>query len=96
MHFVDQMKMFMNQISVSESNEITAYGFFNINLNLIISVSLYYCVIISLDLLEYKIEIRFYRKLMIVRFYVRIGTDVRVYVYRYWFCWLAECRRFYR
>jgi len=30
----------MNQISVSEMDEITAYfGFFNINLNLVVSVS---------------------------------------------------------
>jgi len=30
----------MNQISNSELDEITAFGFFNINLNLVISVSI--------------------------------------------------------
>lgn len=33
--------MFMNQISVFESKEITTFGFFNINLSLVISVSIY-------------------------------------------------------
>ncbi|XP_022172834.1 uncharacterized protein LOC111035498 [Myzus persicae] len=33
-----QIKFFMNQISVFESSEITAYGIFNINLNLVISI----------------------------------------------------------
>ncbi|XP_060869014.1 uncharacterized protein LOC132943887 [Metopolophium dirhodum] len=33
-----QVKLFMNQISVFESSEITAFGIFNINLNLIMSV----------------------------------------------------------
>ncbi|KAL4107688.1 hypothetical protein QTP88_017988 [Uroleucon formosanum] len=32
-----QVKMFMNQILVLDSDEITAFGFFNINLNLVIS-----------------------------------------------------------
>jgi len=32
--------MFMNQILVLDADEITAFGFFNINLNLIISVSM--------------------------------------------------------
>lgn len=34
--------MFMNQISVFESNELTAYGFFDINLNLVVSVSVHF------------------------------------------------------
>uniref|UniRef100_A0A2S2PFQ5 Uncharacterized protein n=1 Tax=Schizaphis graminum TaxID=13262 RepID=A0A2S2PFQ5_SCHGA len=33
-----QVKMFMNQISVLESSEITAFGIFNINLNLVVSI----------------------------------------------------------
>lgn len=33
--------MFMNQITFFESDGITAYGLFNINLNLVISVSLF-------------------------------------------------------
>ncbi|XP_022166347.1 uncharacterized protein LOC111030921 [Myzus persicae] len=33
-----QIKMFMNQVSDFESTEITAYGFFSINLNLVISI----------------------------------------------------------
>ncbi|KAF0773629.1 Gustatory receptor [Aphis craccivora] len=32
------IKMFMNQISVFESQEITTFGIFNINLNLVISI----------------------------------------------------------
>jgi len=40
--------MFMNQVSVFESNEMTAYGFFSINLNLVMSVSMYGYIIISL------------------------------------------------
>jgi len=39
--------MFMNQISVFESDEITGFGIFNINLNLVISVSMYNNIIIS-------------------------------------------------
>ncbi|XP_060862080.1 uncharacterized protein LOC132939077 [Metopolophium dirhodum] len=35
-----QIKMFMNQVSVFESDEITAYGIFNINLNLVISITI--------------------------------------------------------
>lgn len=31
----------MNQISVSEMDEIMAFGFFNINLNVVVSVSVY-------------------------------------------------------
>jgi len=31
--------MFINQISIFESNEITAFGIFNINLNLVVTVS---------------------------------------------------------
>lgn len=31
--------MFMNQMSVTELDEINAFGFFNINLNIITSVS---------------------------------------------------------
>lgn len=31
--------MFMNQLTVFEMDEITAYGIFNINLNLVMSVS---------------------------------------------------------
>lgn len=31
--------MFMDQISIYESNELTAFGFFNFNLKLIMSVS---------------------------------------------------------
>ncbi|XP_050058509.1 uncharacterized protein LOC114122540 [Aphis gossypii] len=34
-----QIKMFMNQMSVSELDKITAFGFFDINLNLVMSVS---------------------------------------------------------
>jgi len=34
--------MFMNQISVFESDEMTAFGIFSINLNLVISVSICY------------------------------------------------------
>ncbi|KAE9540051.1 hypothetical protein AGLY_005303, partial [Aphis glycines] len=34
-----QIKMFMNQMSVSGLDQITAFGFFNINLNLVMSVS---------------------------------------------------------
>jgi len=34
--------MFLNQVSVFESEEITAYGIFSINLNLVISVSMFY------------------------------------------------------
>jgi len=34
--------MFMNQVSVYESDEITAFGLFKINLNLAMSVSEYY------------------------------------------------------
>jgi len=37
----------MNQISVFESDEITAYGIFNINLNLVISVSMHNNTIVS-------------------------------------------------
>ncbi|XP_060847601.1 uncharacterized protein LOC132927151 [Rhopalosiphum padi] len=33
-----QVKLFMNQISVLESSEITAFGIFNINLNLVVSI----------------------------------------------------------
>ncbi|XP_022181360.1 uncharacterized protein LOC111041401 [Myzus persicae] len=33
-----QVKMFMNQITVFESSEITAFGIFSINLNLVISI----------------------------------------------------------
>lgn len=33
--------MFMNQINISEFDEISAFGFFNINLNLVVSVSTY-------------------------------------------------------
>ncbi|XP_016658059.1 uncharacterized protein LOC107883107 [Acyrthosiphon pisum] len=33
-----QIKMFMNQISVCDSDQISAFGFFNINLNLVTSV----------------------------------------------------------
>ncbi|XP_026820253.1 uncharacterized protein LOC113558870 [Rhopalosiphum maidis] len=33
-----QIKLFMNQISVLESSEITAFGIFNINLNLVVSI----------------------------------------------------------
>ncbi|CAI6360246.1 unnamed protein product [Macrosiphum euphorbiae] len=33
-----QVKMFMNQILILDSDEITAFGFFNINLNLVISI----------------------------------------------------------
>ncbi|XP_022166348.1 uncharacterized protein LOC111030922 [Myzus persicae] len=33
-----QIKMFMNQVSVFESEEMTAYGIYNINLNLVISI----------------------------------------------------------
>ncbi|CAH1722102.1 unnamed protein product [Aphis gossypii] len=33
-----QVKMFMNQINVSEFDEISAFGFFNINLNLVVSI----------------------------------------------------------
>lgn len=36
----------MNQVSVFESYEITAYGFFSINLNLVMSVSMYGCITI--------------------------------------------------
>lgn len=32
--------MFMNQISVFENDEVTAYGFYKINLSVVISVSL--------------------------------------------------------
>jgi len=31
----------MNQINISDFDEITAFGFFNINLNLVIAVSMY-------------------------------------------------------
>lgn len=34
--------MFMNQISVYDSDQISAFGFFNINLNLVTSVSIPY------------------------------------------------------
>ncbi|KAE9542853.1 hypothetical protein AGLY_002764 [Aphis glycines] len=34
----DKIKMFMNQVSVYESNEITAFGLFKINLNLVMSI----------------------------------------------------------
>ncbi|XP_022179500.1 uncharacterized protein LOC111040078 [Myzus persicae] len=34
----NQIKLFMNQISISELDEITAFGFFNINLNLVVSI----------------------------------------------------------
>lgn len=34
--------MFMNQISIFESDEMTAFGFFNINLTLILTVSIMY------------------------------------------------------
>ncbi|XP_025193406.1 uncharacterized protein LOC112593258 [Melanaphis sacchari] len=37
-HIKRQIKMFMNQISVYESDEITAFGLFKINLNLVISM----------------------------------------------------------
>ncbi|XP_025201821.1 uncharacterized protein LOC112599218 [Melanaphis sacchari] len=33
-----QVKMFMNQINISEFDEISALGFFNINLNLVVSI----------------------------------------------------------
>ncbi|CAI6366152.1 unnamed protein product [Macrosiphum euphorbiae] len=33
-----QVKIFMNQISAYEPNELTAFGFFNLNLNLFISI----------------------------------------------------------
>eukprot|EP00102_Acyrthosiphon_pisum_P026663 XP_016663873.1 PREDICTED: uncharacterized protein LOC107885045 [Acyrthosiphon pisum] len=33
-----QVKLFMNQISIFESDEITAFGIFNINLNLVVSI----------------------------------------------------------
>ncbi|XP_060867423.1 uncharacterized protein LOC132942794 [Metopolophium dirhodum] len=33
-----QVKFFMNQISVFESSELTAFGIFNINLNLVVSI----------------------------------------------------------
>jgi len=33
--------MFLNQITISDFDEITAFGFFNINLNLVIAVSTY-------------------------------------------------------
>lgn len=32
--------MFMNQTPVSESNDVNTWGFFNINLNLVITVSI--------------------------------------------------------
>lgn len=34
-----QIKMFMNQISVCDSDQISAFGFFDINLNLVTTVS---------------------------------------------------------
>ncbi|CAI6351908.1 unnamed protein product [Macrosiphum euphorbiae] len=33
-----QVKMFLNQITISDFDEITAFGFFNINLNLVIAI----------------------------------------------------------
>ncbi|CAH1722100.1 unnamed protein product [Aphis gossypii] len=36
-----QIKMFLYQISLLNSDEITAFGFFNINLNLVVSVSMF-------------------------------------------------------
>ncbi|XP_022181363.1 uncharacterized protein LOC111041403 [Myzus persicae] len=33
-----QVKLFMNQITIFESSEITAFGFFSINLNLVVSI----------------------------------------------------------
>ncbi|XP_022181761.1 uncharacterized protein LOC111041698 [Myzus persicae] len=33
-----QIKMFLYQISLLESNEVSAFGFFNINLNLVVSI----------------------------------------------------------
>jgi len=38
----------MNQISVFESSELTAFGIFNINLNIVVSVSMYFsnCAVI--------------------------------------------------
>ncbi|KAF0737845.1 Gustatory receptor [Aphis craccivora] len=35
----DQIKMFMNQMSVSGLDQITAFGFFDVNLNLVTSVN---------------------------------------------------------
>ncbi|XP_060869103.1 uncharacterized protein LOC132943943 [Metopolophium dirhodum] len=34
----DKVKLFINQISIFESDEITAFGIFNINLNLVVSI----------------------------------------------------------
>lgn len=53
----------MNQILVFESSELTAFGIFNINLNLVISVSMFssncvlYCYIcmLILNIFEYNI-----------------------------------------
>lgn len=45
----------MNQISGFESDEITAFGIFNINLNLVISVSMYNNTIISSNQYKYRV-----------------------------------------
>ncbi|XP_050058511.1 uncharacterized protein LOC114122568 [Aphis gossypii] len=37
--FKKQIKMFMNQMSVPGLDQVTAFGFFDVNLNLVMSVS---------------------------------------------------------
>ncbi|XP_022178727.1 uncharacterized protein LOC111039502 [Myzus persicae] len=38
LHKKRQIKMFMNQISICDSDKISAFGFFNINLNVVTSI----------------------------------------------------------